>query len=124
MIAQLQGDYQQAEDRYRASLTILVELGDRAGIARSYGQLGVLHTQQQGPADGVPYTLQALALELEVGRPPATSLFWLSRQRALLGDDAFRSLLDEQLPGQVVASIMEVTQPQDEPPPDDQSAAP
>ncbi|MES9520389.1 tetratricopeptide repeat protein [Streptomyces capoamus] len=124
MIAQTRGDYQQAEEHYRASLTIKEELGDRAGIARSYGQLGVLHTDQQRPADGVPYTLHALVLELEIGRPPATSLLWLARQRALLGDDAFRSLLDELLPDEATASIMEVTQPQDEPAPDDQSPAP
>jgi len=32
----LRGDYPAAEDRYRQSLTILEELGDRAGIAASY----------------------------------------------------------------------------------------
>ncbi|WP_189981432.1 tetratricopeptide repeat protein, partial [Streptomyces capoamus] len=42
MIAELRGDYQQAEERYRASLTIKEELGDRSGIASSYHQLGVL----------------------------------------------------------------------------------
>ncbi|MFJ7963578.1 tetratricopeptide repeat protein [Streptomyces sp. NPDC096324] len=124
MIAQTRGDYAQAEERYRASLTIAEELGDRAGIATSYGQLGMLRTEQQRPADGVPYTLQALALELETGRPPGTSLYWLGRQRALLGDDAFRSLLDELLPDEAAGSIMDVTQPQDEATPHDRAAAP
>ncbi|MFF3419639.1 TIR domain-containing protein [Streptomyces sp. NPDC002698] len=124
IIAQLRGDYQQAEDHYRASLTTFEELGDRTGIASGYGQLGALCTEQQRPTDGVPYTLQALALELEIGRPPNASLYWLGRQRVLLGDDAFRSLLDELLPDQAAASIMNVTQPQDEPAPHDQSADP
>ncbi|MER5506149.1 tetratricopeptide repeat protein, partial [Streptomyces sp. NPDC002766] len=122
-IAQERGDYQQAEERYRVSLTIAEELGNRAGIASSYGQLGVLRTEQQRPADGVPYTLQALALQLETGRPPNTSLYWLGRQRALLGDNAFRSLLDDLLPDPAAASIMNATQPQDEPAPHGQAAA-
>ncbi|MFJ4242406.1 TIR domain-containing protein, partial [Streptomyces iakyrus] len=42
MIAELRGDYQQAEDHYRASLTIAEELGNRAGIAASYHQLGII----------------------------------------------------------------------------------
>jgi len=42
IIAQLRGDYQQAEERYRASLTISEELGDRAGIATAYHQLGMI----------------------------------------------------------------------------------
>uniref|UniRef100_A0AAU3HVT6 Tetratricopeptide repeat protein n=1 Tax=Streptomyces sp. NBC_01393 TaxID=2903851 RepID=A0AAU3HVT6_9ACTN len=113
-IAQLRGDYQQAEERYRASLTIEEELGNRAGIATSYHQLGVLYTEQERPAEGVPYMLHALALQLEVGSPPAASLYWLSRQRALLGDDTFRSVLDELLPDETAASIMDVTHPQDE----------
>ncbi|MGW2938083.1 tetratricopeptide repeat protein [Streptomyces sp. NPDC001156] len=124
IIAELRGDYQQAEERYRASLTIEEELGDRAGIASSYGQLGVLRTKQQRPADGVPYMLQALALELDIGRPPVRSLYWLGRQRALLGDDAFRYLLDELLPDEAAASIMNAVQPQDEPAPHEESADP
>ncbi|MFB6938951.1 tetratricopeptide repeat protein [Streptomyces chartreusis] len=124
IIAELRGDYQQADERYRTSLTILEELGNRSGIASSYGQLGVLRTKQQRPADGVPYTLQALALELEIGRPPGTSLIWLGRQRALLGDDAFRSLLGELLPDEAAASIMNATQPPDEPVPPEEPTDP
>jgi tetratricopeptide (TPR) repeat protein len=42
LIAELRGDYTQAEQRYHAALTILEEIGDRAGIATSYHQLGLL----------------------------------------------------------------------------------
>ncbi|MGH3934224.1 MAG: AAA family ATPase, partial [Pseudonocardiaceae bacterium] len=46
IIAQSRGDYAQAEQRYQASLTINEELGNRAGIATSYHQLGILRTEQ------------------------------------------------------------------------------
>jgi tetratricopeptide (TPR) repeat protein len=117
MIAEERGDYAQAEERYRASLTIAEELGDRSGIATSYGQLGVLRTRQQRPAEGVPYMLQALELQLEIGSPPDAALFWLGRQRALIGDDAFRSIIDNLLPDDAATAVMEVTRPQAEPPP-------
>ncbi|MGX1907500.1 tetratricopeptide repeat protein [Streptomyces phaeochromogenes] len=117
MIAQLRGDYGEAEERYRASLAIKEELGDRSGIASSYGQLGVLRTTQQRPAEGVPYTLRALTLQLEIGSPPDTALYWLGQQRALIGDDAFRSIIDNLLPDDAATAVMDVTQPQAEPPP-------
>ncbi|MFD3621071.1 tetratricopeptide repeat protein [Streptomyces sp. NPDC058676] len=119
IIAQERGDYAQAEERYRAALTIQEELGDRSSIAISYGQLGVLRTVQQRPAEGVPYTLQALGLQLEIGNPPGNTLSWLSWQRAILGDDAFRTILDALLEEDTAAAIMDVTQPQEEPPPDE-----
>ncbi|MCX4974821.1 tetratricopeptide repeat protein [Streptomyces sp. NBC_00620] len=117
MIAQLRGDYGQAEERYRASLTIKEELGNRSGIATSYAQLGELRTTQQRPAEGVPYTLRALTLQLEIGSPPDTALYWLGQQRALMGDDAFRSIIDDLLPDDAATAVMNATQPQAEPPP-------
>ncbi len=42
IIAQLRGDYPQAEQRYHDSLTINEELGNRAGIATTYHQLGII----------------------------------------------------------------------------------
>ncbi|MGX9886051.1 tetratricopeptide repeat protein, partial [Streptomyces sp. NPDC002276] len=116
IIAEARGDYVQAEERYRASLAILEELGDRSGIAKSYGQLGVLRTAQQRPAEAVPYTLRALTLQLEIGSPPDLSLRWLGRQRALIGDDGFRSIIADLLPDDVATTVMYATQPQAEPP--------
>jgi tetratricopeptide (TPR) repeat protein len=124
VIAQLRGNYQQAEERYRASLTIKEELGNRAGIAISYGQLGMLRTEQQRPSEGVPYMLQALALVTEIGSPPGAILHWLGRQRDLLGDDAFRFLLDDMLSDEVAAVVMDLTQPATEPPPPEGSTGP
>ncbi|MGW5715694.1 tetratricopeptide repeat protein, partial [Amycolatopsis sp. NPDC003865] len=42
MLAHARGEYGEAERRYTDSLTILEELGDRAGMAVSYHQLGML----------------------------------------------------------------------------------
>ncbi|MCW8382093.1 tetratricopeptide repeat protein [Streptomyces justiciae] len=115
IIAQQQGDYQQAEERYRASLTISEELGDRAGIADTYLQLGVLRTEQQRPAEGMYYTLQGLSLRLEIGSLPDAALYWLQEQRALLGDDAFRSRLNDLLADDAsTTALMDATQPQQE----------
>jgi Tetratricopeptide repeat len=61
MIAQLRGNYAQAEQRYQASLAIVEELGDRAGIASTTSQLGVLRTVQGRPAEGVRHNVSALA---------------------------------------------------------------
>jgi tetratricopeptide (TPR) repeat protein len=124
MIAQERGDYQQAEERYRASLTIEEELGNRSGIASTYGQLGILRTEQQRPAEGVLYMLQALALVAEIGSPPGAILRWLGRQRDLLGDDAFRSVLDDMLSDDTAAAVMNATQPATEPPASEGSTSP
>ncbi|MFF5495789.1 tetratricopeptide repeat protein [Streptomyces aquilus] len=122
IIAQQQGDYQQAEERYRASLTISEELGDRAGIADTYLQLGVLRTEQQRAAEGMDYTLQGLSLRLKIGSPPDAALAWLRKQRTLLGDDAFRSRLNDLLADDALATaLMNATQPhQEDPDPTDQ----
>jgi tetratricopeptide repeat protein len=42
MVAQRRGDYDQALEWYRKSLAIKEELGNRAGMANSYHQLGIL----------------------------------------------------------------------------------
>ncbi|MGI3226041.1 tetratricopeptide repeat protein [Streptomyces sp. GTA36] len=123
-ITQERGDHQQAENHYRNALTTFEDLDDRASIATTHGQLGALRTVQGRLSEGVPYTLQALAIQLEIGSPPDASLYWLSRQRALLGDDAFKSTLDELLPGEASASLMNAIHPEDEPMPHDEPADP
>lgn len=42
MVAQHRGDYDGALDWYRKSLAIEEQLGNRAGMANSYGQLGMV----------------------------------------------------------------------------------
>ena len=41
-LAQLRGDYDAALDWYRKSLAIKEQIGDRAGMAASYHQLGII----------------------------------------------------------------------------------
>ncbi|MGI5398387.1 tetratricopeptide repeat protein [Streptomyces sp. CA-135486] len=121
LIAQERGEYGDAEERYRASLSISEELGDRSGLATSYGQLGALRTVQHRPDEGVPYTLQALAICMEIGVAPYTFLYWLAQQRALIGDDAFGALIGDLLPDDMAAAVMNTTPPQAEPSSDEAS---
>ncbi|MGH3795154.1 MAG: tetratricopeptide repeat protein [Pseudonocardiaceae bacterium] len=94
MIAELRGDYAQAEQRYQASLIIAEELGDRAGIANSYHQFGVLRTKQDRPGEGIPYIISALAIHLDLESPDvSTSLFWLGKQRQEVGEESFMQIL-------------------------------
>jgi len=45
MLAQDQGDYEEAHRQYQRSFKIFEELGHRVGMASSYGQLGLLLTE-------------------------------------------------------------------------------
>jgi hypothetical protein len=93
-VAQLRGDDDAALDWYNKSLAISEQLGDRAKMATTISQMGILHTEKGRAADGVPLNLQSLALRLEIGSPNVpTDLYWLSRQRSMLGADAFCALV-------------------------------
>ncbi|MGH3940758.1 MAG: tetratricopeptide repeat protein [Pseudonocardiaceae bacterium] len=106
-IAQVRGDYTQAEQRYQASLTINEELGNRAGIATSYHQLGVLRTEQGRPVEGIPYTISALATRLELESPEvSTDLFWLVRQQQEIGEEGFAEILRNLLDADSVRNVI------------------
>jgi tetratricopeptide (TPR) repeat protein len=67
LIAELRGDYDQALDRYRQSLTINEELGNRAGTASSYHQLGKI-AQLRGDYDqALDRYRQSLTINEELG---------------------------------------------------------
>ncbi|MFF3457122.1 tetratricopeptide repeat protein [Streptomyces sp. NPDC002730] len=110
VLAQDRGDYDRSGEHYRTALSIAEELGDRAGIAAGISQLGALHTEQQHPEQGITYNLQALALRLELGASPRTDLYWLGRQRALLGDELFRSALRQQMSEPDANTLFSLTQ--------------
>jgi tetratricopeptide (TPR) repeat protein len=108
MVAQDRSDYDAAIDWYRKSLAIKEQLGDRAGMATSYGQIGALYTQTGRTIDGVPFNLRSLSLHLEMQSPQATTnLRLLSQQRSILGAEAFRAILTDQLEAEGVTSILE-----------------
>lgn len=107
MIAELRGDYTAAENRYQQSRTILEELGDRAGIASTTSQLGVLYTTQGRIVDAIPYNLTALSIRLSIESSEAgIDIHWLKRQREAIPGNKFRTVLADHLsPNNIIALI-------------------
>jgi hypothetical protein len=98
MIAERRGDYDKALEWYRRSLTLREELGDRAGMARSYGQIGMLFTTRGMPDAAVSWNLRSLLIHMELRSPVVRNdLHWLTQQRQMLGETRFLGLLREQL---------------------------
>ncbi|MGX9886050.1 tetratricopeptide repeat protein, partial [Streptomyces sp. NPDC002276] len=67
IIAHVRGDYVQAEERYRASLANLEELGDRSGIATSYHQLGMIAQVRGDYVQAEERYRASLAIKEELG---------------------------------------------------------
>ena len=98
MIAQDRGDYDHALDWYRQALTIAEELGDRAGMASTIGQIGVLLTETGRVREGLAWTIRGLSIRVAIGSPDVRiDVHWLRRQRELLGDEAFGAALRQEL---------------------------
>jgi tetratricopeptide (TPR) repeat protein len=108
-VAHDRGDYDAALGWYRKALAIFEQLGDRAGMATAISEMGVLCTETGRPAEGTPLNLRSLLLRLEMkSRDAAIDLRWLSRQRSILGAEAFRVILADQLDTEGVTSILEL----------------
>jgi tetratricopeptide (TPR) repeat protein len=98
IVAQARGDWDEALDWCRKALAIFEELGDRAHIASALSQIGILHTEGGDPAIGLFFNVQSLALRSQIRSPEIhIDLHWLARQREMLGQDRFRTLLIELL---------------------------
>ena len=100
-LAQVRGDYEEAERRYRQSLEIDERLGNQAGLATSYGQLGILQTERGANPQAIAYEIESLAIRLSIGSSNAAgNLGRLAKLRARLGSDSFltvvNGLLDEE----------------------------
>ncbi|MGA6220906.1 KGGVGR-motif variant AAA ATPase, partial [Streptomyces umbrinus] len=67
LIAQLRGEYGLAEERYRASLSISEELGDRSGLATSYHQLGMIAQLRSEREQAEEHYRVALSISEELG---------------------------------------------------------
>jgi hypothetical protein len=107
-VAQDRGDHNGALDWYRRSLEIREELGNRAGMASTISQIGVLLTETNKPAEGVAHNVRSLFIRLELKVPQASiDIHWLGRQRGALGDEAFRKRLLE-APGMDEATAEEL----------------
>lgn len=92
------GDYDQALDWYRKSLTIEERLGHRPSIAVVMSEIGALYVKTGRPAEAFAHSLRSLAIRVELRSPNVrTDLYWLSRQREALGEQEFQRLLAEHL---------------------------
>ncbi|MFC4531556.1 tetratricopeptide repeat protein [Sphaerisporangium dianthi] len=115
IIAQERGEYDQALEWYRRSLTIDEDLGSRAGMAISLTQIGILYTETRRADEAVVYTLNGLAIFLELQAPQASMcLSWLAQQRDALGDEVFRRLLAERLDTESIDSLLDLLDRTDE----------
>ncbi|MEU4472417.1 tetratricopeptide repeat protein, partial [Micromonospora sp. NPDC023888] len=73
ILAQDRGDYAEAERRYRQSLAISEELGNRAGVAASYHQLGILAQDRGDYAEAERRYRQSLSIDEELGNRTGTA---------------------------------------------------
>jgi hypothetical protein len=106
-IAYLQGDHDRALDYYQQSLAIAEELGDRAGIARSYSQIGILLTGTGWVREAVGYILRSLTTQLQLGSHRVDiDLYWLAQQRPHLGHDDFGRVLADHLNPESVSNLI------------------
>ncbi|MGH4009033.1 MAG: CHAT domain-containing protein, partial [Pseudonocardiaceae bacterium] len=107
-IAHRRRDYTRAEQRYQAALTINEKLGNRAGIASITSQLGVLRTEQDRPAEGIPYTISALQIRLELESPEVfTDISWLFRQGQEVGEEGFTEILRDLLDADIARLVID-----------------
>ena len=83
---------------YRKALALAEELGNLAGMAALYIQIGVLFTTRGIPDVAVAWTLCSLLVHVELGSPEIRlDLYWLTQQRQMLGEARFLDILREQL---------------------------
>jgi tetratricopeptide (TPR) repeat protein len=73
MLAELRGDYDTAEPLYRQSLDINERIGDQAGTAAGYGQLGVLAELRGDYDTAEPLYRRALDIFERIGDQAGTA---------------------------------------------------
>jgi tetratricopeptide (TPR) repeat protein len=95
ILAQDRGDYDEAARQYQRALDIAERLGNQAGMARTYSQMGILEAERGGSAARViSWHVQALVIRLRLGIPQAVNnLRRLAAYRDQLGPEPFGSLL-------------------------------
>ena len=96
MIHQEQGNLGEAQVKYKQSLVIRKELGDKLGIARSLNRLGSINYFQGSYREGLEKCAQALMLFDQLGSPGAQVVrnnLVLLREK--MGEKAFAAALAE-----------------------------
>lgn len=107
ILAQLRGDYDEAEARYQQALQINERLGNQADMAGSYSQLGILAADRGDLAGAVVLHGRALAIRLQLRVPQlAIDARRLGDHRAMLGDDAFRQALTAGMGEETAAAMI------------------
>jgi hypothetical protein len=81
------GDYDEAARQYQRSLDLNERLGNQAGMATTYSQLGSLEAERGGDAGlAISWQLKALTFRLRVGAPQGmNNLRRLAAYRGELG---------------------------------------
>jgi tetratricopeptide (TPR) repeat protein len=98
IVAQEQGDYSTAHELLGNAMRIREEMGDRLGIASELSQLGALRTVEGVAASGVPLNAASHGIRRSLGSDEyVVDLQWLGRQRELLGEREFESILSESI---------------------------
>lgn len=88
------GDYQAARDLYQQSLEIKEELGDKAGIASSIGQLGRLAYLEGDYVTAVRLWAMAYGIFEELGSPERDIVGrWVTKLQEEVGEERFDELV-------------------------------
>jgi hypothetical protein len=103
VLPQARGDYGAALAEYEISRKVLEEIGDRAGVATSHGQMGQLFVQIKKFPEAFEHLLLALSLFVELQSPYAqTAINALKNLRQKWGakkfDAAWRDKTGEEVP--------------------------
>jgi tetratricopeptide (TPR) repeat protein len=105
----LRGEYSEALHRYERSLRIAEELGDRAGVAGSIGQIGMVFMEIGQYEEAFTLLLKAMAMFPQLQSPDvgiAVNNFRTLRARwgERAFDAAWRAATNEDVPGWLEAS--------------------
>jgi hypothetical protein len=96
------------------SLEINEALGNRADMANTHGQLGILLTETGKVEAAVGFTLASLLFHQRVGALRASvSLYWLARQQNLLGETQFRTLVRRYLAEEDTQTLLRLLKEQE-----------
>ncbi len=76
-------------------------------MARSLTALGALYTENDAVEDGISFNLEALLINLELDLPGAAyDVYWLNRQREMLGKQLFQAVLEARLNKEDTAALL------------------
>ena len=108
ILAQARGDYDEAVRQYQRALDTKERLGDQAGMATTYSQLGILEADRGGRAgQAISWPAQALVIRLRLGVPQAViDLRRLAAYHDDLGPERFGGLLAQAAGDSLAETIM------------------